>query len=143
MQPLITIICFVCLIISCPLYALDKKGNFESLQEQDRFIATTLKNIVIQINSQTPMMLDSETQMSSALALDKTINFTMRLVKYSSNEVDAAYLNKYVWNNVNDIACKTKGTKFMIDLGVSYVYLYFGNDDRLITRVVLNSYNCK
>lgn len=73
---------------------------------------------------------------------NKTINFTMRLINLSSKEVNAEELNKYVWCNVNDIACKNQATRDLIDLGVSYVYIYFGNDNRLITRVVLDKYEC-
>jgi hypothetical protein len=130
------------LLISVPIHALDKNGNFESIEEQDKFIADTLKKMAIEINSQTPFMMDTETKFISAMALQKTINFAMRLINFNSMEVDAKELNRYVWANVNDIACKNKATKNLIDWGVSYVYIYFGNDDRFITRVVLNEYNC-
>jgi hypothetical protein len=130
------------LIISSPLYALDKDGNFESIEEQDRYISDTLKKMAIEMNSQAPFMMDSETQFSSALALKKTLNFTMRLINQTSTEVDAKEISKYVWANVNDIACKNKATRDFIDWGVSYVYIYFGNDDRFITRVVLDEYKC-
>jgi hypothetical protein len=130
------------LLLPSWLYALDKDGNFESIEEQDIYIADTLKKMVIEMNSQAPFMMDSETQFSSALALKKTINFTMRLINLSSKEVDAKEISKYVWANVNDIACKNKATRDLIDLGVSYVYIYFGKDDRFITRVVLDEYKC-
>jgi len=125
------------------LYALDKKGNFESKAEQDRFLAATLKKMAADINSQAPIMLDSETQMTTVLILNKTINFTMRLLNVSSKDVNARDINKNIWGNVNDIACKNKATRDLIDLGVSYVYIYYGNDGRLITRVVLDKYICK
>lgn len=123
-------------------HALDKNGNFSSKEEQDSYIVATLNKMVVQINSQTPMMLNSETQMSNALALGKTINFTMRLINTSSKQVNANELSKYAKGNLNDIACKSKATKNLIDLGVSFVYIYFGNDDRMITRVVINNYHC-
>ena len=130
------------LLMTSPLYALDKDRNFESIEEQDRYIADTLKKMAIEMNSQAPFMMDSETQFSSALALKKTFNHTMRLINFSSTEVDAKEISKYVWANVNDIACKNKATRDLIDLGVSYVYIYFGNDGRFITRVVLDKYKC-
>ena len=130
------------LLISVPLHALDKNGNFESIEEQDKFIADTLKKMAMEMNSQAPFMMDSETQFISAMALQKTINIRVRLVNFSSTEVDAKEINRHVWANENDIACKNKATRDLIDLGVSYVYIYFGNDDRLITRVVLNEYRC-
>lgn len=138
-------IVFVCtFLFALPnvLCALDKNGNFESVKERDRYISSTLKNMANQMNSQMPMMMDAETQASNVLALDKTINFTMRLINFSSNEVDASELHDIVWGNVNDIACNNKATRDLIDEGVSYIYIYFGNDDRLITRVTLDDYSC-
>lgn len=136
-------ICLMLLNICAPLYALDKKGNFESKEEQDRYIALTLKEMAKEFNNQAPIMIDSETQISSVLVFGKTINFNTRLVNLSSKVVNPDELKRYVWGNVNDIACKNKATMDLIDLGVSYVYIYFGNDDRLITRVVLDKYYCK
>lgn len=139
MNKLITLLLIAFFAISSQVYALDKSGNFESKEEQDRYIIATLKKMAMEMNSQAPMMMDNETQMSSVIALDKTINFTMRLVNLSSNEVVANELNRYVWGNVNDIACKNQATRDLIDVGVSYIYIYFGNDNRLITRVVVSS----
>ena len=129
-------------IVSSPLFALDKNGDFESKKERDEYIVLTLRKMAMEMNAQVPIKMDSETQLSSVVALDKTINFTMRLSNMRSEEVNVKELKKYVWGNVNDIACKSKITRILIDLGVSYVYIYFGNDDRLITRVVLNKYKC-
>ena len=130
----------------CTLHALDKNGNFESKKEQDKYIISTLKKMAIEINSQAPMMLDTDTQFISVLALGKTMNFSYRLVNINSKDLSPSTLkdlNKTIWGNMNAIACKVQATKTMIDLGVSYVYTYFGNDDRIITRVVLNKYICK
>jgi len=132
----------VFLLAPSTIFALDENGNFESIEEQDRFIAETLKKMAIEMNSQTPFMMDSETQFSSALSLGKTLNFTMRLINFSSKEVNTDELSKYVLENVNDIACKNEATRNLIDLGVTYVYIYFGNDDRFIMRVALEKYEC-
>lgn len=138
-----TIICVLFLTLPNPLCALDKNGNFESIKEQDEYISLTLKKMAKDMNSQTPIMVDSETQMSSVLALEKTININYKLVNLSSKEVNPDQLKNYALENMNDIACKNKATRDLIDLGVKYVYIYWGNDDRLITRAVLNKYYCK
>lgn len=145
MLRLITILLFAFIAMPCSLYALDKNGNFESREEQDRYIVATLKKMAVEINSQAPMMLDAETQFRSALALNKTINFSYQLVNLSSKELSPSalkQLNKTIWGNMNDNACKVQATRTLIDVGVSYIYIYFGNDDRLITRVVLDKYIC-
>ncbi len=135
-------ILFLFIFIPSTLYALNKEGNFESKAELDNFISTTLKKMAKEINSQTPIMIDADTQMNSVLVLDKTMNITMRLINLSSTNADINYINKYIWNNVNDLACKSEATRHLIDYGVTYVYIYFGNDDHLITRVVLDKYDC-
>lgn len=145
MHKLIKILLFTFIAMPCSLYALDKNGNFESKDEQDKYIAATLKKMAVEINSQAPMMLDADTQFKFALALDKTISFSYQLVNFSSRELSSSALkelNKTIWNNMNDNACKVQATRTLIDLGVRYVYIYFGNDDRLITQVVLNKYIC-
>lgn len=134
------------LVIASSSYALDKNGNFESKAEQDSYISATLKKTAKEMNSQAPFMLDEETKFKSSFALNKTLSFTYELINFSSKELTTSglqQLNKTIWENMNDNACKVQATRTLIDLGVSYVYIYFGNDDRLITRVVLDKYICE
>ena len=128
--------------ISTLLYALDKAGNFESQEEHDRYIADTLKKMAMEMSSQMPMMMDTETRADFVLALGKTINFRMTLINVNSTDVNAEEFNKTIWSNVNDIACKNKATRTLIDAGVNYVYIYYGKNGRMITRVALDKYKC-
>ena len=43
------------ILFASQAYALDKNGNFESKQEQDAFIAATLKKMAGEMNSQGPI----------------------------------------------------------------------------------------
>lgn len=122
--------------------ALDKNGNFESKQEQDAFIAATLKKMAGEMNAQAPIQLDEDTRMMSVIALQKTINFNMRLPRYKASDVDPNLIAQVARDNLNHIACKSKATRDLIDLGVEYVYLYSGSDGKLITRVAIKSYRC-
>ena len=128
--------------ISFSAFALDKNGNFESTQEQDAFIASTLKKMAGEMNSQTPIQLDEDTRMMSVIALRKTITFNMRLPNYKSSKVDPKVIEQTARENLNDTVCKSRATRNLIDLGVQYVYLYSGNDAKLITRVVIDKYRC-
>ena len=123
-------------------FALDKNGNFESKQEQDAFIASTLKKMAGEMNSQTPIQLDEDTRMMSVIALQKTITFNMRLPNYKSSQVDPKIIAQTARENLNHTVCKSKATRDLIDMGVQYVYLYSGNDAKLITRVVIEKYRC-
>lgn len=122
--------------------ALDKNGNFESRQEQDAFIAATLKKMAAEMNSQTPIQVDEVTRLLSVIALQKTLTFNMRLTNYASSQVDPNVVEQVARDGINQTVCKNKATKNLIDLGVQYVYLYNGNDGKLITRVVIDRYRC-
>ena len=130
------------LVLSANAFALDKNGNFESKQEQDAFIASTLKKMAGEMNSQTPIQLDEDTRMMSVIALQKTITFNMRLPYYKSSQVDPKVIAQAARENLNHTVCKSKATRDLIDMGVQYVYLYNGNDAKLITRVVIDKYRC-
>lgn len=124
------------------VHALDKNGNFESRQEQDAFIAATLKKMAGEMNAQAPIQLDEDTRMMSVIALQKTITFNMRLPQYRAADVDPGRIGQVARENLNDVVCKSKATRDLIDLGVEYVYLYSGSDGKLITRVAIKSYRC-
>jgi len=122
--------------------ALDKNGKFESQQERDAYIAVTLKKMATEMNSQAPIQLDEDTRMMSAIALQKTLTFNMQLFNYTASQVDSNRLSQVIKENLDHTVCKSKATRDLIDLGVQYVYLYSGNDGKLVTRIVIDKYRC-
>lgn len=122
--------------------ALDKSGNFESKQEQDAYISATLKKMAGEMNSQAPIQLDEDTRMMSVTALQKTMTFNVRLPNYGSSQVDPKRIEQVAKENLNHTVCLSKATRDLIDVGVKYIYLYSGNDGKLITRVVIDKYRC-
>ena len=130
------------LAFSNSAFALDKNGNFESKQEQDTYLIMTLKNMAKEINSQTPIKLDEDTKLTSVISLQKTITFNYSLFLVSSKDVDSQSLYKFAMENLNHSACKSKATQNLIDAGVEYVYIYYGNDGKQITRAAIKRYKC-
>ena len=124
------------------VFSLDKNGNFESKQEQDAYLMTTLKNMAKEMNSQTPIQLDEYTKLTSVIALQKTITFNYLLHRTNYKDINSQELNKIALENLNHSACQSKATKNLIDLGVEYVYIYFSNDGKQITRASIKSYRC-
>lgn len=122
--------------------ALDKNGNFESKQEQDTFIAATLKKTASELNSQTPIQVDEDTRLMNVIALQKTITYNFRLNRLKFSDVDPSLIAKAARENLNHSACQVKATRTLIDLGVEYAYLYSDKDGKLITRVAINKYRC-
>ena len=142
MSKIFMFVFFAFFVLSSQVFALGKSNKPESQEEIDRVIVATLIEMANQINQQTPMMLDSETQVSSVLALGKSINFSVKFINVSSKDIDAEQVDNYSLEQLNDTVCKNQATRTLIDLGVSYIYLYYGNDDRLITRVAIEKYKC-
>ena len=130
------------LVIGANAFALDKNGNFESKQEQDAFIASTLKKMAGEMNSQAPIKLDEDTRMMSVIALQKTITFNVRFPNVTSSQVDPKAIAAAARENLNHTVCINNATRDLIDMGVQYVYLYSGSDAKLITRVVIDKYRC-
>ena len=133
---------FISLFYSSTVLSLDKNGNFESRQEQDAYLIATLKKMAKEINEQTPIQLDEHTKLTSVIALQKTITFNYLLHRTNYKDVNPQELNKVAMENLNHSACQSKATKNLIDLGVEYVYIYFSNDGKQITRASIKNYRC-
>ncbi|MBE7422331.1 MAG: type II secretion system pilot lipoprotein GspS-beta [Zoogloeaceae bacterium] len=139
LRPLFAITFF---LLASHANALDKNGNFESKQEQDAFISATLKKMAREMNSQAPIQIDEDTRMISVITLQKTITFNVRLTNHKSSQVDPNRFTQQARENLNHTVCRSKASRDLIDMGVQYVYLYSGNDGKLIARVVIDSYRC-
>jgi hypothetical protein len=81
-------------------------------------------------------------QATSVIALQKTVTFNMRLLNYKASQVDPKVIARAARENLNHTVCKSKATRDLIDMGVQYIYLYSGNDAKLITRVAIDKYRC-
>ena len=133
---------FIALFYSGTVLSLDKNGNFESRQEQDVYLIATLKKMAKEMNEQTPISLDEYTKLTSVIALQKIITFNYLLHRTNYNQINPQELNKMALENLNHSACQSKSTQNLIDLGVEYVYIYFSNDGKQITRASIRSYRC-
>jgi hypothetical protein len=67
MLRLIKILLLIFTAMPCTLYALDKKGNYESKDEQDKHIAATLKKMAVEMNSQAPITAFCKVVVASAV----------------------------------------------------------------------------
>ena len=134
---------FLVLLLS-PLCAsaIDLDRQFESIKEQDQFLIETLKSMGREINQETPLWVDSDTRLNSVVVLGRTLTYNYQVVNFSGSDLDVPFFGRTVLENLNHMVCQSEATRILIDLGVRYVYLYFGMDGKLITRIVLESYRC-
>ncbi|MGC9424222.1 hypothetical protein, partial [Vibrio sp.] len=93
-----------------------------------------------------PIMLDEQTRLESIVYANKVIAQKITLLKYNSEmleSVDPTYMEKYLYNEINNTVCKSEDMQMIIDNGFTYQYLYHGNDGILITNIFFNSYLCE
>jgi len=132
------------LIVFCnsSLYALDENGNFETVEERDAYVMSILKKVAKDLNEQTPILLDQETKMMNVMVYLKTITINMQLLNYSSNEYNPFFIDHYIKEKVNSLACQNKGMQYFLNNGFKYMYVYTGRDGQFITRVLIDKYEC-
>ena len=131
-----------CLALAGGALAVDNKESFKSKQKQDEFITATLKKMAAEMNSQTPIQIDEDTSLTSAIAFQKTFTVNMRLPRLKYSDVDPKQIIQTVRETLNQTACQSKAVRELIDLGVEYVYIYISNDAKLVARIEIKSYRC-
>lgn len=132
----------VCFLASFRVGALDKNGNFESDQERDAVMSAQLKNYAQQLNSQTPLMMDDETEITAVFALDKTLNYSVRFTKFVYTKMDMVKFKEQAIEKMNEAVCQDSKTKSLINAGVSFVHFYSDKNGKPITRIPFTKYHC-
>ncbi|OOS22806.1 hypothetical protein B0682_00935 [Moraxella lincolnii] len=145
MKKLIYLIIISFTLINNAAFALDRNGNFESIQERDLFLSKTLQDMAKQMNAQAPIMMDESTKFIGALALNKTLNFMYQLIDIDSRNIEKENIEAFYRDRLevmNNIACKSEPTQRLMDAGITYVYVYSDMNGRAIARVELKNYHC-
>ncbi|MDD2723445.1 MAG: hypothetical protein PHH59_05385 [Methylovulum sp.] len=122
--------------------ALDNDLSYGSIAERDAVMVKQLKDYAKQLSEQLPMMVDAETQAFGVIALDKVMSFSFRFINAVYNEVDVATLKKTSLENLNAIACQDSKVKIWMDFGMSYNYIYYDKNNRIIARIPFTQYHC-
>lgn len=94
------------------------------------------------INSSLPMMLDSDTELSTTVGLDGILQYHYRLVNYSIEQIDTGTLMPQLRQNIINSSCTIKDTRDLLKKGVMLEYIYHDKDRRVISSFSLNNNEC-
>lgn len=81
------------------------------------------------INKAAPYMLDEETRVDGATAgPGGLLTYHYTLLRYSSNDLNAELINKYLYPGVKKPLCASSEMKSTLQYGGKFAFSYSGND---------------
>lgn len=95
------------------------------------------------INKTLPMMVDKETRLDKIKANSGLrVNYFYTLPNYSSRDIEPSLIQTNVKPDVKKNTCTNEKAKPILQLGVTYEYVYSGNDGVEIARFDINKNDC-
>ncbi len=95
------------------------------------------------INKTLPMMIDKETRGDKVeVGSGARLIYFYSLPNYSSRDVEPSQIQANTKPDVKKNVCTSAGMKPSLQYGVTYVYVYSGNDGVEITRFEINENDC-
>lgn len=95
-----------------------------------------------QINKNLPMLVDEETRLDLTIGLDHYFMYKYTLLNYRADELDSKYIYGLIKPALTENVCTSDDMKIFIELNVPVEYLYYGNDGKKVTSVVISSKDC-
>jgi hypothetical protein len=115
-----------------------RSGLFSSKEPSMEVLNATANKI----NSSLPMMLDSDTELSTTVGLDGILQYHYRLVNYSIEQIDTGTLMPQLRQNIINSSCTIKDTRDLLKKGAMLEYIYHDKDRRVISSFSLNNNEC-
>ena len=112
------------------------KPNIQTIEKELAIIADST-------NKTLPMMVDKETRFDKIEASSGLhLNHFYTLYNYSSRDIEPSLIQTNVKPDVKKKLCTTEKIKPYLQLGVTYGYVYRGNDGVEINRFEINKNDC-
>ena len=113
-----------------------------SRPEQVSALEKNLNRQAAELNSRLPKMLDENTRFDEVIVEGKIITYRHTVVNHASNQLN---LNTFQ-SIMHEKLTKEQGPKEeiigMLENGIEYQYLYFGNDGGLVSAVRISPVTC-
>lgn len=103
-----------------------------------------LSKVANELNKQTPMMVDAETELMNAHALDSVIAYNYRMVNFEASDLDPqAFLDNVRPTTVNSM-CTTPETRdnFLMN-GIAMRYTYYSKSREFVVSFDVTREDCK
>jgi len=103
-------------------------------------LQSVLDKVANELNSKTPMMVDSETRLDNVVSIRKTLRYNYTLINFSNNDISAERIQSVLNETVTNKVCSSM--KNLISLGATIEYAYYENRGNLITIISIPPTKC-
>ncbi len=100
-----------------------------------------LNKLAAEVNKQTPVMVDKETQLVKASGGNNTLTYHYKMINYAAKDMDKKKFETAIRDALVKSACPT--IKPMLNAGIRVAYNYVGKSDEQISTVTLTGSDCK
>ena len=122
---------------ACGQYIPDTQSGFRVFSRE------LLREIASELNKTMPKMIDKDTELMSAFALERTIGYNYRLVNLKARDVDSDRYVSLLKPNVANTACTTPETRDgLLRMGVTMQFKYFDMDRQHIATFSVKPSDC-
>ena len=119
----------------------DKSGELADISSKAQAIEQII-NKAMEINSQTPLMIDKSTRLDLVVVEDKTITYKTTLINLTAENVDNDMFKRGIAPFLSEKYCSDKNTHKALELGVKYDHEYFGNNGALLYTASISLEDC-
>ena len=95
-----------------------------------------------EVNKQTPMMVDQQTEFFEAVASDSQLQYHYRLVNYAGSEINTEHFKDNMRKQLRETTCNNKDLKPLLTLGASVSYHYFDKDKQAVADFAVTPDDC-
>lgn len=102
-----------------------------------------LAKVVNEVNKQAPMMVDAETELMNAHALDGVIGYNYRMVNFEANELDPQIFIDQVRPATVNSVCTTPETRdSFLKNDITMRYTYYGRSREFVVSFDVTRADC-
>jgi len=130
----------VILLIIAFWFDLSKIGN-EVVQPSESELNEILVQTSNENNKDLPMIIDEITQLTTTTVEGNDLVYIYKLIG-EHEPISQQTLESSFRKDFTDELCLNQETRTLLDIGVGFVYRYFGNDNKLIGEILVKKSDC-
>jgi len=96
-----------------------------------------------EINKNTPLMLDKETQLLTAIPLDNALQYHYKLINMQLATINMDQFKNYIAKQIPSFACTNPNTKQLIDKSIRLDYVYYDKDTKYVITYSVDKDSCQ
>jgi len=116
------------------------KSYHESSSKQN--FNQILIETVSELNSNLPMMVDSETRLDNAVGFNKILKYNNTLINYTANEISPSNIYNALDKKITNSVCTSKEMKIFLDNDITISYSYSGKNGKFIIDITVSKSKC-